>query len=113
MSNLVEHAKRELEKTDIADRTGMYGGMLYDNILELVETFAKQGHSGGSASIVVPVLNKLLQFKPLTKLSDDPSEWMDRTEMSNEPLWQNMRDSSVFSKDGGKTWYSINRMEKV
>lgn len=104
MSKLVEHAKNELSKTDIADRNGMYGGMIYDAIIELVETFAKQGHSGGSASIVVPVLNKLLQWKPLTALTSDPEEWIDQSEASGQPFWQNKRDPSVFSKDGGKTW---------
>lgn len=107
MSNLVEHAKRELAKTDIADRDGLYKGALYDGIIELVETFAKQGHSGGSASIVIPVLNKLLQFKPLTPLTSDPEEWIDRSTESGQPFWQNKRDPSVFSEDGGKTWKEI------
>lgn len=107
MSNLVEHAKRELEKTDIADRNGMYGGMLYDSIMEIVETFAKQGHSGASASIAIPVIHKLLRFKPLTPISSDPEEWIDRTKESGRPFWQNKRDPSVFSEDGGKTWNAV------
>jgi hypothetical protein len=33
--------------------------------------------------------------------------WMDRSEMSSSPLWQNMRDSAAFSTDAGATWYFV------
>lgn len=104
MSNLVEHAKREMKRAGLGDPDGNYGGALQANILELVEVFAKQGHSGGSASIVIPTLIKLLNFENLTALTSDPEEWIDRSRESGGPLWQNARNSKVFSKNGGKTW---------
>jgi hypothetical protein len=58
-------------------------------------------------------LHALLGFKTLSPLTDDPREWIDQSEVSGgEPLWQNRRDPSAFSKDGGKTWYFLADKEK-
>ena len=105
--SLVAHAKRELDLEGLFDRDADYGGMVGKAVLELVETFAKQGHSGFSAGMVLELFNKVASFKPLSKLSSDPEEWEDRSEISNAPMWQNMRDPRVFSKDGGETWYYV------
>jgi len=101
MSNLILHAKRELAKI---------GAMKDWEIYEpLIRIFSKQGHSGGSASVVIPTLNKLLNFQPLSPLTNNPNEWMEVTSktVNGEFLHQNTRCSSVFSRDGGQTWYDI------
>jgi hypothetical protein len=99
-SNLVAHARRELEL--IGEEPDVI-----DWYCRTVREFASYGHSGGSASVTIPVLNKLLQYEPLTPLTADPAEWTDRSEMSGYPLWQNARDSRAMSEDGGATYWLV------
>lgn len=97
MSNLIEHAKRELKLTGVDD--GIYGTLISDAVLELLEVFSNQGHSGMSASMVIDAFTKIARFKNLTPLTDDPEEWMNHGD-----IWQNKRNGEAFSKDGGKTY---------
>jgi len=93
MSSLVEHAQREMNLVETDQ-------WFIDGMVNVVKAFAEMGHSGGSASFAIPILNQLLQFKPLTPLTDDPDEWMEVT----QGQWQCKRDPSAFSNDGGKTY---------
>ena len=102
-SNLVTHARRELEL--IGEDPEFVAGYL-----EVISAFAKMGHSGGSASVAIPVINSLLQYKNLSPLTDNPDEWMHLTEEEwpdPEACWQNIRNSECFSRDGGKTYTSL------
>lgn len=99
-SNLVLHARRELE---------LCGQMAEDpefaeSLIAAVRAFASYGHSGGSAMVGVDMLTHLLRYEALSPLTSDPAEWMDRSEESGVPMWQSVRDPAVFSEDGGKTW---------
>lgn len=96
MSNLVNHAKRELELLD--EDTWLTSG-----ILKIVQDFADMGHSGSSAAHTIGVLSRLLQFKNLTPLTDDPYEW----NHVHREIWQNARDPEAFSNDKGKTYYIL------
>lgn len=112
---LVDHARNELERAGLFDSDSDYNGALGNSILDVVETFAKHGHSGASAGISIQILNKLLNWEPLTPLTTDPKEWIDRREMTgcgNEMGWQNSRKPDVFSDDGGKTGYQIKEPSK-
>lgn len=99
-SNLVAHARTELELLgeDEPMRTHLLG---------LVELFAAGGHSGSSAEYAIERLGQLLRYEHLTPLTDDPSEWEDRSEISGYPIWQSNRNPKVFSNDGGKTWWFL------
>lgn len=107
MSNLVKHAKEELKLAGLFDKDSDYDGMLGEAVLELVKVFAKQGHSGFSANWTLDVFDKVARYKPLTAIGTTKDEWMNVSDMSTEPTWQNRRRSSTFSRDGGKTWYDI------
>jgi len=111
MSNLVSHAEFELRRAGLFDKDSDYGGMIAEGIMKIVQVFSDEGHSGCSASMTVSILENLLRFKPLTPLTSDPEEWMEIGEdMRFEklvPVWQNRRQSSCFSNDGGKTYYDI------
>ncbi len=109
MSNLIEHAKRELSLAGLDKPDSDYNGMIATAVLELVAVFAAQGHSGFSARMTRDVFDRLASFKPLTPVTDNPSEWVDVSAMSGPdgPCWQNVRHSSCFSNDGGKTYYDI------
>jgi hypothetical protein len=103
MSNLVDHARRELEL--IGEEPETIAGYL-----KVIQAFADMGHSGGSASVAIPVINELLQFKNLSLLTDDPAEWMHVSEEQwGQPggIWQNCRNFEAFSHDGGKSYYLL------
>jgi hypothetical protein len=107
MSNLVTYAKEELTRAGLFDEDSDYNGMLGNAALEIIEVFAKQGHSGYSASVVTSLVEKLMRYEPLTPLTYAPDEWNDVSEESNTPMWQNRRKPTTFSLDGGKTHYDL------
>ena len=96
-SNLVAHARRELELIGEEQET-------INGYLSMIQIFADMGHSGDSAAVFIPTLCELLQFKNLKPLTDDPDEW---NEVSTGEMWQNARNSEAFSRDGGKTYYLL------
>ena len=117
--NLIEHAKIELEKAGYninydgkIDSDQHYADEVAKSVLELLELFAKQEHSGMSASFTLNLFNHLARFKNLTPLTDDPDEWLDMVEAgmiqknSQCSRYQNKRCASCFSKDL-KTYYDI------
>jgi hypothetical protein len=101
--SLTEHARRELELCGQYAEDPAYS----ESIIKAVEAFASYGHSGGSAMCAREQLHALLAFQALSPLTDDPAEWVDQSEVSGSPMWQNKRDPAVFSTDGDKTWYSL------
>lgn len=106
-SNLVTYAREELQRAGMFGKDADYDGGVANNVMELVEVFSKQGHSGASSAVTLGVLDMLLRFQPLTPLTSNPDEWNDVSELSGEPMWQSRRKPSVFSKDGGQTWYDL------
>lgn len=117
--NLLEYAKRELEQHMAKDG---YDDLLKRAVLELIETFENQQHSGMSAPIVLSLFSRLANYKPLSPLTGEDSEW-DESPFRNDNTQQNNRLSCVFregndnstaynirgklfSQDGGETWYS-------
>ena len=110
MSNLLKHAEREMKLIGLDKPDSSYGGKLYPAIMKMMEGFAAEGHSGNSAFMVLEIFGRLARFKTLSPLTNDPEEWMDVSNMSAPaaaPLFQNLRDPSIFSTDGGKTYYSV------
>lgn len=105
MSPLIEHAKRELELAGLFDKDAdpIYEGEIARAVMRLVKTHAKEDHSGGSHVLVLSVFNKVINYKVLSPLTDDPDEWKE----TGPEHYQNKRQSSCFSKDGGKTYYDI------
>lgn len=109
MSNLVDHARRELNTIKEDPETT-------EGLLRVVQAFADMGHSGASASIAIAQLNVLLQFENLSPLTDDPEEWhfhgpefWDGT----NGIWQNRRNGEAFSNDGGKTYYLLSEQAQT
>lgn len=95
-SNLVAHARRELELIGEEQET-------IDGYLRVIQAYADMGHSGGSAMVAIPTINRLLQYKPLSALSNDPGEW----EHVGEKMWQSKRRGEAFSNNGGVTYYLL------
>ena len=102
MSNLLKHAERELKLIGYDDKDE-YDKMAKDAILQLIETFAKQGHSGFSANYVSNIFHKLANYEVLSPLTGNDDEWGNVSDMSGDrkTLFQNNRDSRVFKNDDG------------
>lgn len=118
MSNLMNWAKRELEllnKNEDEMQT-----LMNQNILEILEKFCDQGHSGFSASYLIAAVTRLMKWLPLSPLTGEDDEW---NECSRDGVEQNKRCSAVFrhnkdnstahyiegkifSDNGGITWFT-------
>lgn len=96
MSNLVNHARYELELMGEEPAT-------INGYLRVIQAFADMGHSGGSAMVAIPIITRLLNFQPLSEITNNPAEW----NYVGEDMWQNTRDSQAFSDDGGKTHWHL------
>lgn len=108
MSNLEKHAEREMRRAGLYDADSDYGGMIPEAVMKLVRVHAAEGHSGGSHNLVMQIFNRVANFKTLTPITNSPDEWHE----VGTDIWQNTRDSSFFSTDGGKTGYSIDDKER-
>jgi hypothetical protein len=116
MSNLVAHAELELREAGWFKKDeegGVYDGMIGTAVLELVQKFAEQGHSGNSAGIVVALFRRVATYQLLNPLRNpmETGEYMEVGHLSNDhkPVYQSTRKSSLFSDDDGKTWYDIDQ----
>lgn len=106
-NQLESYCRDELKRAGLFDEDSDYGGMLGEAVMELVEVFAKQGHSGFSAGRVLQLFHHVASFKPLTPLTGNDDEW---NEVS-EGLLQNKRFPAIF-KDlhTGKSYNSEGKL---
>lgn len=92
-SNLVAFAREELErkypKCEDSSENELQE-LMKNSILDCVGSFI--GHSGFSAPFAIDSIHRLLQFRPLTSLTGEDSEWIE----VGENLWQNKRSSNIF-----------------
>ena len=92
--SLVEYAESELTRIP-KDEDGMQD-LVNRNILEIVEAFSEQGHSGLSASYVLSKLERILRFKPISPLTGADDEWSEVNSQNGIRTYQNKRCSSIF-----------------
>jgi hypothetical protein len=108
--SLVEYARAELQRAGMFDKDADYGGELGPIVMQLMQHFADGGHSGGSAQLALELFERLARYRPLTPI-DNPlnkHEYVDHGNVTDGDLtYQSTRLSSLFSEDGGKSWYDI------
>jgi hypothetical protein len=100
MNEFIKWAEDELKYAGLFDEDSDYHSMIGKAVLELIECFSGQGHSGVSAVITANVLYRLLSRLPLTPLMGDDSEWV----QVSENLWQNKRCYRIFKDNNGRAW---------
>lgn len=108
MSLTLKHARRELallgyKMPDEYEDDNDPNKWVCDNILELLEVFSKQGHSGMSAPYVIGMFFKLANHEPITPLTGEDSEW----EKVDFQTLQNVRCSRVFKNINTGETYDI------
>lgn len=110
MSNLVKHAERELELLGMGpDVEGEMNRAMREHILMMVRAFADGEHSGSSASYALGVLNKVLDFEPVTPLTGEPDEWVELG-YDDDMRAQNKRCGHVFRRVDGTAYDSEGRI---
>lgn len=114
-----EYGRKELERIGyFKEGDDPYNESVANAILELLEVFDNQGHTGFTAPYTAGLFHRLAMFKPLTPLTGEDDEW-NETELG---CFQNKRYSAVFkdekngkayntegkifSDDGGETWFN-------
>lgn len=112
MSNLIDHAEREMRLAGLYEKGADYDGMIPEAVMALVKAHAAQGHSGMSHALTLSIFNRVVNFKTLAPITSSPEEWTDVSDAMGRPCWQSKRQSSVFSEDGGKTWHDIDAPEE-
>ena len=113
MSALRQYALEELQRAGMlsvkpGDVYDEYNEMCAKAVLELMDVFTEQGHSGFSASMVLGMFNEVANWRPLTPLTDGPEEWHE----VGENMWQNRRRPDAFSEDGGHTYYLLDECRR-
>ena len=105
----INYARNELERIenqcDTPEGLEMQKEVTKD-VLELIEVFVNQGHSGFSAGYVAGLFDRLVHWKPLTPLTGEDDEWNDVGVYSTDksPLYQNKRCSRVFKEADGRVY---------
>jgi hypothetical protein len=114
-SGLMRHAEREMAMAGVGDPDSDYDGWAKDCVLDLMRVFSSQGHSEGSAFLILDLFSILAHYKTLSPLTSDPDEWMDVFDGAGMELsvWQNRRRSDAFSNDGGQTWYYLDEPQRT
>ena len=103
---VVDHAKREFLAlgyipVDQPQEDGP-NKWIQENILQLLEVFAEQGHSGTSSNYCIDMFSKLAKYEPLCPLIGDDAEWNDVSGYGGKDdpiIYQNNRCSHVFKED--------------
>ena len=94
--NTVRHAEREFVAAGYTpldqEQEDGPNKWVQENVLELLEVFARQGHSGFSAPYAVEMFRKLALHEPLVPLSGADDEWNE----IGDGVFQNNRCSHVF-----------------
>lgn len=127
---LTYFAKNELDlilkqiKIDTKNKDALFmQKQINHDILDLIDLFAHQSQSGGTALYVINRFQRLAKWKPLTPLTGEDDEWVDIENVFDKPMQQNKRYSGlfrekgdnstahdvnarVFSDNGGITWFS-------
>lgn len=101
MSSLIDHAKNEFRIAGWIDEEGNFEDEMQEavcnNVLELLQTLADQGHSGTSVAYVTEMFTHLVARKILAPLTGEDDEW----EEVEEGLSQNKRAGHVFKDSQG------------
>jgi hypothetical protein len=108
MNNYEKHARIEFRAAGWTDENGKFNDEMQEaickHVLELLNVFHGEGHSGSSAPYTIDLFKKLAMFEPVAPLTGEDWEWTDVSEYggrNNGILYQNKRCGHVFKDDDG------------
>lgn len=88
--SIIEHARSELAAVNFEEKDR-------EILVDLMQQFFNQWDSGGAVGVVMPVLTRLMEGKPITPLTGKPDEWVVH-DFDDELYAQNKRCGSVFMR---------------
>jgi len=98
MNRYIEKSYEEFQAAGWCDEDGNFkDGMqerICKHVLDLLEVFSKEGHSGSSAPYAINLFKKLASFEPIAPLTGKDFEWVE----VGEGVFQNKRCSHVFKQ---------------
>ena len=97
MSQLLAHAKAEFDLAEVSEEERK-------DVMELLECFARQGHSGGSAPITLNLFHQLAMGRPLSQITDANADWQE----VGPGVFQSRRLSMLFKDALNPGGYFIN-----
>lgn len=104
MNNFEKHAREEFRAAGWMDENGKFNDDMQElvcaQVLDLLNMFAKHGHSGSSAPYALTMFTKLANFKPIAPITGEDWEWSDVSH-DGEKRYQNKRCGSVFKDNDG------------
>lgn len=105
MNNYEKHAWLEFKAAGWLDENDKFKDEMQEavckHVLELLEVFNGEGHSGTSAPYTISLFKTLAEFKPIGALTGQDWEWHDVSESRGSPMWQNKRCGNVFKNEDG------------
>lgn len=106
MSALTNYAKSEFIRAGWCDENLNFNDdmqkAICDNLLELLGVLSNQHHSGFSHGYLMGLFKLLADFKPITPINGDESEWSEP--YSDDGARQNIIISSVFMENDGSVY---------
>jgi hypothetical protein len=105
ISNYHTHAERELRLAGWYEEKSVYGGLVPEAIMKMLDSFAEEGHSGYSAPLVISIFRQLAMFKPLGPITGEDHEW-NELDYEDELKYQNNRDSRIFKQADGSCTFN-------
>lgn len=113
--NLVKHALLEFQYAGWMDADGRFNDeeqeMMCDCVLSLLLNMEGQGHSGVSAGYLLSLFKRLANFEVISPLKGTDDEWEEVSHRRDKTL-QNRRDSRVFKRGDGFTYFIEGRVFK-
>ena len=105
MNNYEKHAMIEFRAAGWTDEHDKFKDEMQEGIckhvLELLDVFHGEGHSGTTAPYTIDLFKKLAMFEPVAPLTGEDWEWVNVAEQNGGPLWQNKRCGHIFKDDTG------------
>jgi hypothetical protein len=105
LNNYEKHAWLEFKAAGWVDENNQFKDEMQESIckhvLELLDVFHEEGHSGTTAPYTIDLFKKLAMFEPVAPLTGEDWEWVNVAEQNGGPLWQNKRCSHVFKDNNG------------
>lgn len=96
--NSIKHALSEFVYAKWMTADGVFVDemqeMMCQNLVDVIETIASQGHSGFSGAYLIKYLPTLLKQEPITPLTGEEDEWA----KVEEDMYQNKRCSRVIKR---------------
>lgn len=97
-NNYIKAARQEFRAAGWTDENGKFKDewqeAICNHVIELLNVFHGEGHSGSSAPYAINMFSKLAKFEPLAPLTGEDWEWHE----PSEGVFQNKRFSAVFKQ---------------